>query len=146
MTSTTASAYIMTFHNFLQNATNQSFQNWKGMKLWIKAIINDVLGQSVKNRGTCEIVNSSGIATSPTVAGSPSSNSFVFIVLIIDVFPQFSNSQLDIKWKHTISHKNHVYFVFHPNSIEENKNSHSNHKLCFPRSVNDAIQKKHNRD
>ena len=56
--------------------------------------------------------------------------SFVFIVLIIDVFPQFSNSQPNIKAKHTISHKNHVYFAFHNDPIDENKNGHSKHKLC----------------
>ena len=45
---------------------------------------------SSRYRGTCEIVNSSGMVTSSLMSGRPSWNSFVLIVLIIDVFPQWA--------------------------------------------------------
>ena len=45
---------------------------------------------SSRYRGTCEIVNSSGMVTSSLISGRPSWNSCVLIVLIIDVFPQWA--------------------------------------------------------
>lgn len=74
------------------------------------------------------MVNSSGIVTSFTTFGSPSSNSFVLIVLIIDVFPQFSKHQQNDGTGHTISQENSMHSVFHVGRIRKNISEISNPK------------------